>query len=99
MNLQTAIEKIREYEALSHAYDHAMGVLSLDGETVAPRGSSAGRGKTLGTLSGIVFKLLVNPEMHEALCTVLDNRAECDHQLIADALAEFLNVSVPSIVE
>ncbi len=85
MKLQEAIAKVREYEALSHAYDHAMGVLSLDGETVAPRGSSAGRGKTLGTLSGISFRLLVNPEMHEALCTVLDNRHECDAQLVREA--------------
>ena len=85
MTLENAIKKIQEYEALSSAYNHAMGVLSLDGETVAPRGSSAGRGKTLGVLSGITFNLLVNPEMKEALDTVLDNADNCDKQLVRQA--------------
>jgi len=85
MTIQQAITKLREYEELSHAYDHAMGVLSLDGETVAPRGSSAGRGKTLGTLSGISFRLLVNPEMQETLDTILENRDACDAQIVREA--------------
>ena len=85
MTLQEAIAKMREYEELNQAYNHAMGVLSLDGETVAPRGSSAGRGKTLGTLSGISFRLLVNPEMQETFETILAHSSECDHQIVREA--------------
>ena len=33
MTLQQAIAKMREYEELNQAYNHAMGVLSLDGDT------------------------------------------------------------------
>ena len=85
MTLQQAIAKMREYEELNQAYNHAMGVLSLDGETVAPRGSSAGRGKTLGVLSGVSFKLLVNPEMQETFETILANSSECDRQIVREA--------------
>ncbi len=74
MTLEQAIAKMNELEAAQHAYNHAMGVLSLDGDTAAPSASAKGRGETLGYLSGVTYQLLVNDAVKEALETILANR-------------------------
>ncbi len=76
MTLEQAICKLNELQAAQNAYNHAMGVLSLDGETAAPSASAKGRGKTMGYLSGVSYKLLVNGEVKEALETILQSRAQ-----------------------
>lgn len=78
MNLQTALEKLNTLEATQNAYYHAMSVLSLDGETVAPARSALGRSKTMGILSGASYQLLVNDEVREVLSTILDSREQVD---------------------
>ena len=74
MTLEQALAKMNELQAAQHAYNHAMGVLSLDGDTAAPSASARGRGETLGYLSGVTYQLLVNDEVKEALETILANK-------------------------
>ncbi len=74
MTLEQALTKLNELEAARSAYEHAMGVLSLDGDTAAPSASAKGRAETMGYLSGISYQLLVNDEVREALETILANR-------------------------
>lgn len=78
MNLQTAIEKLNTLEATQCAYYHAMSVLSIDGETVAPKRSVAGRSKTMGVLSGVTYQLLVNDEVREMLDVILSSKEQVD---------------------
>lgn len=82
MTLQEAKDKIAEFQALSSAYGHAMGVLSVDGATAAPKKSYIGRGRTMGALSGVVYSLQTDPALQEALATVRDNSVDCDPTLL-----------------
>jgi len=93
MNLATAIEKLNKLESTQQAYHHAMGVLTLDGATAAPRRAAKGRGQTLGVLSGVVYQLFVNDETREVLQTILDNRENCDQMTFrrAEVLKEDLD--------
>lgn len=78
MNLQTAMEKLNTLEATQCAYYHAMSVLSIDGETVAPKRSVVGRSKTMGVLSGVTYQLLVNDEVREMLEVILSSKEQVD---------------------
>ena len=74
MTLEQALAKMNELQTAQHAYNHAMGVLSLDGDTAAPSASARGRGETMGYLSGVTYQLLVNDTVKEALETILANK-------------------------
>jgi len=74
MTLEQALNEMNELQAAQHAYNHAMGVLSLDGDTAAPSASARGRAETMGYLSGVTYQLLVNDEVKEALETILANK-------------------------
>ena len=74
MTLEQALAKMNELQTAQHAYNHAMGVLSLDGDTAAPSASARGRGETMGYLSGVTYQLLVNATVKEALETILANK-------------------------
>ncbi len=74
MTIDQALAKLNELQTAQHAYSHAMGVLSLDGDTAAPSASARGRGETMGYLSGVTYQLLVNDEVKEALETILSSR-------------------------
>lgn len=93
MNLQTAIEKLNTLEATQCAYYHAMSVLSIDGETVAPKRSIVGRSKTLGVLSGVTYQLLVNDEVREMLATIQAQHDQTDASIVrrAELLQEELD--------
>ena len=52
MELKAALARLDTLEETLRAYHHAMGVLSLDGATAAPKRSALGRGKTFGVLGG-----------------------------------------------
>ncbi len=71
MNLNQAVDILREYSEAAHAYEHAMGVLSLDGDTAAPSASYKGRGQTMAYLSGVSYQLLVNDRIRDCLETLL----------------------------
>lgn len=76
MTLAQALTKLHELQATLHAYNHAIGVLSLDGDTAAPAASAKGRAETMGCLSGVTYQLLVNDAVKETLETILAHKAE-----------------------
>lgn len=67
MNVKEAIDKLNELEATEFAYNHAMGLLSYDDETVAPKGSVVPRGKTMGILSELSYNLSTGNEARQLL--------------------------------
>ncbi len=71
MQLQEAITRLNEAEKSLLAYDHAMGVLSVDGDTVAPKNSAAGRAETMSVLSGFYHTIITDPALREACETIL----------------------------
>ena len=67
MNRNQAEEKLNTVERELTALWHAMGTLSTDGETAAPKESWRGRGRTMETLAGMEHRLLTDPAFGEAL--------------------------------
>lgn len=72
---QQALSALEKYERTKSAYDHAMGVLFLDGTTVAPSDSWEGRGNTMEILSELIYKLETDPDMENWL-TYLEQNTE-----------------------
>lgn len=66
-DVAAALQALRALEAKTHAYSHALGVMGHDAATAAPKGSFAGRGKTMGILSEIIYHLETDPEVGELL--------------------------------
>ena len=85
MELKQAEEKLRELEKNSYALRHAMSILYVDGNTAAPKNSWRGRGETMGFLSGISYRTMVNPETGEMLETILENRERVDEKTFRQA--------------
>ena len=73
-SLSQAVARLNEIESTTYAYNHAMGVLSVDASTIAPSASAPGRGKTMEILSGVVYKLVADPENMD-LVTYLEAHA------------------------
>ena len=67
MELNEALASLAELEEKLYAYQAADSALYLDGTTVAPKGSSQGRGVALGILAGERHKLFSAPEVGELL--------------------------------
>ncbi len=80
MTLNEARRALDELETALRAYGHAIGCLNYDGETVAPRNSAAGRGETVGYLSGIVHRRVTDPATGEILDTLLANTDALDRK-------------------
>lgn len=73
-----ALEALEKYERTRAAYNHALGLLSHDAGTAAPRGSAFGRGKTMEILSGVLYDLDADPEVGEMLCFLETHGEELD---------------------
>lgn len=67
MNKETALDTLAKNQASLAALDHAVSILYIDGETVAPRGSAEYRAKTLGELSRMTYELTTDPEAEKAI--------------------------------
>ena len=78
MTLEQAVQKLNELETALYALNHAQGVLHVDGDTVAPKNSWKGRGKTLAYLSELVYRQMAAPETGEVLATILDHPSGTD---------------------
>ena len=78
MTLNEALNQLAALERELTAYGHAMGVLSYDGDTAAPRNSAAARGETMGVLSGVVHERLTAPGTREIIDTLQAHAAELD---------------------
>lgn len=62
MELQNAREQMIALQEKMSAYHHAMGLISYDGATTAPRGTAANRAHALGILSEENYKLSTGEE-------------------------------------
>ena len=67
MDLEQARKELIALQEKMSAYNHAMGLLSYDGETTAPAGTAANRGHSMGILSEIMYKLSTGKETVELL--------------------------------
>ena len=67
MELEQARKELIALQEKMSAYNHAMGLLSYDGETTAPAGTAANRGHSMGILSEIMYKLSTGKETVELL--------------------------------
>lgn len=71
MTTNEALTALTALEAELQAYGHALGCLSYDGETVAPRNSAPARGETMAFLSAVVHGKVTAPETGEIADTLL----------------------------
>ena len=78
MELKEALEQLEELQQKMFAYRTANSSLYLDGVTVAPKDTSAGRGVALGVLAGEMHKLFANPGVGELLDFLDSRRDELD---------------------
>ena len=74
-SVQQAVQALKKHQQVMAAYSHAMGVVFHDAGTAAPAGSWEGRGKTMGTLSEITYKLATDPE-NDVLLSYLEAHAD-----------------------
>ena len=78
MELKEALEQLEELQQKMFAYRTANSSLYLDGVTVAPKDTSAGRGVALGILAGEMHKLFANPGVGQLLDFLDSRRDELD---------------------
>ena len=78
MELKEALEQLEELQQKIFAYRTASSSLYLDGVTVAPKDTSAGRGVALGILAGEMHKLFANPGVGQLLDFLDSRRDELD---------------------
>ena len=67
MNIQEAKSQLMALQAKMSAYHHAMGLLSYDGVTTAPKATTANRGHTLSILSEENYRLSTGKETVDLL--------------------------------
>lgn len=70
MTHEEALVKFNRYEKASFALGHAMGVISYDGATVAPKGGDDVREMTTGELSRMSYELTTAEDTVEAVETL-----------------------------
>ncbi|MBR6186580.1 MAG: carboxypeptidase M32 [Clostridia bacterium] len=75
MDLTNARERLITLQDEMSAYDHALSLLSYDGETTAPKGTADNRAHAMGILTEAVYKLSTGKETVELL-EYLDSRKE-----------------------
>ena len=85
MELQALVKDLKDLQYKLHGYNHAMGVLNYDSETVAPRLSGEGRGETMGMLSQVSYELLINDKVRDMLEELKERSAELDGQTRREA--------------
>lgn len=88
MELHEALEKLDLLQRKQLAYGHAMGMISFDGDTVAPKGSAANRAETLGILSEEMYKLSTCEETIALLDELSERKDELDpmHRRIVEVM-------------
>lgn len=74
--LTKRLEELQKLETQLFALRHAMGMISYDGVTCAPRTSAIPREKTAGVLSEIEYGLLVNDRVRDLLAELNEQRGQ-----------------------
>ena len=67
MTLEEARAGLDALQKKRSAYDHALGLISYDGLTTAPKGTAANRAQSMGVLSEELYRLSTGPETVELL--------------------------------
>ena len=79
-SVQQALEALKKQQQVMAAYNHAMGVIYLDATTAAPSDTWEGRGKTMETMSGIIYELTADPANGELYAYLEAHKEELDAQ-------------------
>lgn len=69
-------EIMRNAEAKSNAFTHAMGIMMYDAETVAPEKSAEGRAHTFGVLAELEYRMMTEKELSDALEVLSEHKDE-----------------------
>lgn len=77
-SVSDAVAALDQLQQKMAAYNHAIGVLYLDGTTAAPADSWEGRSKTLEVLSRVTYDLETNPENGELYDYLEAHKMELD---------------------
>lgn len=85
MDTKALIEDLKDLQRKRHVYSHALGLLSYDSETAAPRLSGEGRGETMGALSQVSYELLINDRVRDLLEELHERSAQLDPQTRREA--------------
>lgn len=79
-----AVKVLKKLQRTTSAYNHVMGVLSLDANTAAPADSWEGRGKTAEIMSQVMYDLSAAPENGELYAYLLEHCEELDVQTLRE---------------
>jgi len=74
MTIETAIPALKELQAKLSAYTHAMGLISYDGSTAAPKGTAANRAQTMSILGAEHYRLATGQDTVELLEFLDENK-------------------------
>ncbi len=74
MDLNQAREQLISLQLKMSAYDHALSLLSYDGETTAPKGTASNRAHSMGILSEVVYTLSTGEDTVKLLEFLDENR-------------------------
>lgn len=80
MTVLEAKNKLMEVQSKISAYKHGLGVLTYDGVTVAPKGTSKNRAHTTEILSEELYKLTTSDEIMEVLDFLKNNSSELNQK-------------------
>lgn len=83
--MQETVERYRAYLEKLRAYDHAMGLMYYDMNTVMPKGAGPVVGATLGVLSEVQYDLVTAPETEAMQKEILEHRDEVEYNLVRTA--------------
>jgi carboxypeptidase Taq len=95
MELNTALEQLKNWQAKMSAYGHAMALIYYDGATTAPKGTAANRGQTLSILSEESYRLSTGEEtvqLLEYLDSHKEELAPTQRRIVFLALKEIRNM-------
>lgn len=73
-----AVKQYKEFLAKKHAYNHALGVMSYDMETVMPKGGADDVANTFGVLSEEIYKMETSPELKALVNELYEKRDTLD---------------------
>ena len=83
--IQETVERYRAYLEKLRAYEHAMGLMSYDMNTVMPKGAGPIVGDTFGVLSEVMYDMVTSPETEAMQREILEHRDEVDPALVRTA--------------
>ena len=76
MEVNQAVKDLLALQDRLSAYNHAMGLISYDGDTAAPRGTAENRAHTQGILSEIAYEITTGEDTAELLDFLNAHKAE-----------------------